>query len=337
MCDELVSVGRSLVPASPALLQAVTTHVQASHNTMERCYSEHIPLKFVFGAINSMMYFTHQLESMDIPGNFLDKAEEYFYVVPKPRCTGGFTPDRLSPHLDVQLCLGQYPQSSEPSMERSKTPPPPQLVLPPASRVHRRSLSSGYPIGHAPKPTSPGQVTSVCGSESDVACLHVTEVGSGYEGGQSEDTTSVSEAIKGSLSQVLGVVETKAWIVLRVLSNQVDLYFQLRSSEQVDETVLLDLKTVCDQVLETVKLICHRTNQWFLLKDMLDTHICSPYLLPESASEAWVEKVVQQQGRTEPFTAQEFMCDLYHSFHITPHWRIKEQKGRLVSKTSLKE
>ena len=335
-------MGRLLEPISPALLQSVATHVQTSHNSSHTCYAQHVPLKFIFGEINSMTHFVHQLEALDIPGHSLVKMDEYYYLEPKSYPSnsahhGDLTPDLLSSQSDDLLSFNRprCSQSVEHDLERSKTPPPPQSTLGVLRTHHRRALSSGYPIGYAPVSNITVPPASNCGSEVDVRTEVVTtEVGSGYEAGQSDDTSSTSEGMKVSISKVLQGMETQAWMVLRILSSKVDIYFQFRSSKEVKEVILSDLKGIYDQVLGGVKRTCHRTNQWFLLKEMLETHACSPYLLLESASEAWVEEVVRQQGKAEPFGAQEFMCDLVHSFYITPHSRVKERKGEAGSQSS---
>ena len=339
ICDELVSIGRSLSLIDSSLLQGVATHVQTTPSTIPTAYAKHVPLKFVMGEINSMTYFALQLEALDIPGYTLVKVEEYYYLTPKPHTPYQEvdTPDLLGSHSDIQL-LHQYSQSSEP-LGRSRTPPPAPPILP---RGHRRAQSSG---GVA-IPRSPGGVTtsrlsggvsasrlkvlslpsSKDGSDRDIHYEDIADVSSGYEAGCSAD--SLLFDVKDGAGHVLPEgLETPVWMVLRVMSHQVDVYFQIRSSKCVDERILSELEGRCDQLKMAVEQTCYHTNQWYLLKDMFETHMCSPYLLSESASEAWVEKVVEHQGTSEPFRAQEFMCDLVHSFHITPHWRIKDMKG----------
>ena len=335
MCDELVSVGHAVLP-SAELLQSVASHVQATHN-VGSCRAHQVPLKFVFGELSSMSYFTQRLEAISIPGYQLVKLEDYYYLKLKPRPSssthqGDLTPELLSSQSDVRLSASQqlYFQSSEPTFERSRTPPPPQLGVPVAARGHRRSMSSGYAQNCSPKFRVPSMQASRCGSEADVE-LATLEVGSGYEGEVSDDASSVSEVLAMKPSPGLTATMTAhAWIVLRVLSNQVDLYFQLRHCEPVEEGVRTELREVCEQVMNALQHGCHRTNQWLLMKSMLETRTCSPYLLSESASEAWVEEVVQQQGRPEPFRAQEFMCELMHRNFITPHWRIRERRRECV-------
>ncbi len=106
---------------------------------------------------------------------------------------------------------------------------------------------------------------------------------------------------------------------------------QIRSSRpEVDPS---ELTVLCDNLAAAVSRVCHRTNQWYLLRDLLATRVCSPYLLPESASEAWVDEVVSKHDRPkenrELFRGQEFMCDLQWKRHITPHWRLMD-KGECV-------
>ena len=342
--DELVSVGRSLQPISPALLQSVATHVQTTPPAIQSCLAQQVPLKFVFGEMSSMSYFSQQLEALEVPGYVLLKCDDYYYLEPKPSLPSlmhhdDLTPDLLSSNSDTRLSSSQqmyYSQSSEPAVERSRTPPPPQMV-PPALRVHRRSMSSGYPNQLSSQlphfPVSSLQA-SAHGSELDVE-LATVEVSStsGYEAGLSDDASSMvsDKPLLQAAPQLCEGVESRAWLVVRVLPGQVEVYFQLRRCQQcqMEGGVWSELRSVCDDLVQALEQSCHRTNQWLLMKDMLETHHCSPYLLSQSAPEAWVEEVVLQQGRHDTFRAQEFMCELVYSFHITPHWRIKDMKGNL--------
>ena len=354
--DELVSIGRSLEPVSPALLQSVATHVQTTPTSIQSCVAQQVPLKFVFGEASSVSYFSQQLETLEVPGYRLHHQEdEYYYLTPKPpepgmAHLGDLTPDLLSSNSETRLSSGQLTYSQEPAsvgMERSRTPPPPQAV-PPALRVHRRSMSSGHPpqqllsahlLPQFRVSALQTATSAASGSQDLDVQLATVEVSStsGYEAGLSDDASScVSDRLlikRSPAAPQLGEgVKEKVWLVVRVLTGQVEVYFQLRSCEQwrVEEEVWSKIRGVCDALVEAVRHSCHRTNQWLLLKDMLDTHSCSPYLLSQSAPEAWVEEVVLQQGRHDTFRAQEFMCDQVFNFHITPHWRIKDMKGVCV-------
>ena len=278
-----------------------------------------------------MGYFSLQLEASDIPGYMLIKLDDYYYMRVKPRPLphpGDMTPDFVSSQPDVRVASAQrphYPQSSQDvaGTERSRTPPPPQPSGTLTHKTHRRSVSLGYPHDTFPMV----RVESTCGSEVDVE-LAMVEVGSGYEGGLSaDDTSSLCDLpAKGSptLPEAMAV---QPWVVLRVLPSQVDVYFQLHGSEIVSEAWQAELDRLLHEVISALKRSCHRTNQWLLMRDMLETRTCSPYLLSQSASEAWVEEVVLQHNRTETFRAQEFKCDLVYRFNITPHWRIREMRG----------
>ena len=70
------------------------------------------------------------------------------------------------------------------------------------------------------------------------------------------------------------------------------------------ECCLATLRPLINQLGDRAREACHRANQLLLLRDMLDTRQCSPLLLPESPSEAWVENVVHKRV-TENITASE--------------------------------
>ena len=111
--------------------------------------------------------------------------------------------------------------------------------------------------------------------------------------------------------------------------------FPVRSSWQEVGTQLNQFHKLCDSVVKEVHQVCHRTNQWFLLKDMLETRMCSPLLLPESAPEAWVDEIVSKQVREgsqggEVFRPMEFECQQQWKKHITPNWRLKAMRRENV-------
>ena len=116
--------------------------------------------------------------------------------------------------------------------------------------------------------------------------------------------------------------------------------FPFRSSCQEVAVQLNQFHKLCDSVVEEVHQVCHRTNQWFLLKDMLETRMCSPLLLPESAPEAWVDEIVSKQVREgsqggEVFRPMEFECKQQWKKHITPNWRLKVMKCENMCSVSL--
>ena len=322
--DELVSVAFNSTPITSPLLMGVAAHVQAtcSHKTYTSepsCFSRHVPLKFVCGAQLSLPHFTHQLEAIEVPYYSIIKKEDCYYLSPKPH-----PPD---PSLSYELTPEPSPTDLRvmnlPHKERGRSVTPPPTTLITKSSIHRRSQSSGYPTSFTPDLKSVSHPTSTFGSVASMES-------SGYEASKSCSVSSVSESLSGvTLERTDGF-----WLILRVLPHQADLYFQIRGSLSTVAEQLGKLEGLCREVEEAVKKKCHETNQWFLLKAMLDTRMCSPYLLPVSASEAWVDEVVQkavdQQGRLsrEMFKPQEFMCELQWKRHITPHWRVTAMKSK---------
>lgn len=67
------------------------------------------------------------------------------------------------------------------------------------------------------------------------------------------------------------------------------------------------------------------------MKELLDTHVCSPLLLPESQSDEWVRRTITHHGDIicggERFCQQQFECDRQWRHHITPHWRLRTMKS----------
>lgn len=366
--DELVSAACEATPITTPLLQTVAAHVQATHRMSNSCFVIHVPLRFVFGANQSKGYFLDQLETMDMPAMYsLIMIDDYCYIKPKkivhPQVDSSSdirgsvadlfnvqssvefqdTSEREQLHVlatsshfqesidrecqDVQASASQFQDREG---DRSKTPPPIPVV--PQSRYHRRSLSSGFPRGHVPvryTPTLevPSQPAS---SVSSQISLDKPSNNDGYEASDSS-ISSMSEASGNAKAKEEIANEMKGfWLVLRILPQKVELYFQLQSSRQGTEKLLPKLKQLCEQVEISIVKTCHQTNQWFLLRDMLETRKCSPYLMSESASEAWVNTVVKQEDKHRQllFDPEEFRCEQMWKTHITPHWRLKTMKSK---------
>lgn len=360
--DELISAACEATPITTPLLQSVAAHVQATHRMSDSCFVVQIPLRFVFGANQSKIHFIEQLEMMDVPQTYsLNMIDEYCYIKPKKLFRQqtdsasdirSSVPDFLMQssmeyhdsssdvlHMELAANAAKYHQDRE--VDRSRTPPP--TSAPPQSRSHRRSLSSGYPSGHVPilnlsarhTPTLDiplSQATSAFSSRSQIS---ISKPGNNdsYDASDSCSVSSVSEACRKRGDRVRDEIGDNIkgfWLVLRILPQKVDLYFQLQSSRQGVERALAKLKQLCEQVKGSVAKTCHQTNQWFLLRDMLETKKCSPYLMSVSASEAWVNTVVKHEEKLTGqmmFDAEEFRCEQMWKTHITPHWRLKAMKS----------
>ena len=364
--DELISAACEATPITTPLLQSVAAHVQATHRMSESCFVVHIPLRFVFGANQSKTHFIEQLEMMDVPQTYsLNMIDEYCYIKPKKLLRQqtdsasdirSSVPDflmqssmefhdsssdvlRMELAANAAITAAKYHQDRE--VDRSKTPPP--VSAPPQSRSHRRSLSSGYPSGHVPilnlsarhTPTLDIPLSQATSAFSIQSQISISKPGNNdsYDASDSCSVSSVSEACgrkHGKARDEIGDNIKGFWLVLRILPQKVDLYFQLQSSRQGVGRTLAKLRQLCEQVKGSVAKTCHQTNQWFLLKDMLETKKCSPYLMSVSASEAWVNTVVKQEEKLTGqmmFDAEEFRCEQMWKTHITPHWRLKAMKS----------
>lgn len=359
--DELISAACEATPITTPLLQTVAAHVQATHRMSSGCFVMHVPLRFVFGPNHSKGYFLDQLESMDVPAMYsLNMIDEYCYIKPKKlplhqkndsaSDIRSSAPDLLQKHSSLVEFQGLNEELrrniqatkvshmyQEREGDRSKTPPPPIPALP-QSRGHRRSLSSGFPSGHVPTRFTPmldvpSQPVSSYSSQISIGKPDdINDNNDGYEASDSCSISSVSDISRKVKAREEIANEMKGfWLVLRILPQKVDLYFQLQNSRQGAENVLTKLKQLCEQVKTSVAKTCHQTNQWFLLRDMLETRKCSPYLMFESASDAWVNTVVKQEDKEKHgqlvFESEEFKCELMWKTHVTPHWRLKAMKS----------
>ncbi len=205
IADELVSIGRQATPISQALLQAVVAHVQMTQSI--KCFSRGVPLRFVFGSNHSLAHFLQQLEALQVPSYMVNKTDDYYYLSLRAPSPG---------HAHRKLSLELITEDEG----RSKTPPP--FPMQPCSRVHRRSLSSGYPRGHAPT----GHAPSSRPESVDVsAAVSRESLGvSGYDASVSCSVSSVSVEVCGGVPQAGG-----SWVVLRPLPHRVEVCLQVRT------------------------------------------------------------------------------------------------------------
>ena len=362
--DELISAACEATPITTPLLQSVAAHVQATHRMSDSCFVVHVPLRFVFGANQSKTHFIEQLETMDVPLTYsLNMIDEYCYIKPKKlfrqytdsasdirssvpdiclQSSVEFQNSREGKRMGLQANHTKYPDRE---VDRSKTPPP--MPAQPQPRTHRRSLSTGYPTGHVPMLDLSSRHTPMLdvpseptSASSSMISISKPENNDSYDASDSCSVSSISEAgRKDKTRDEIGDNVKGFWLVLRILPQKVDLYFQLQSSRQGAERALAKLKQLCEHVNTSVAKTCHQTNQWFLLRDMLETRKCSPYLMSVSASDSWVNTVVKQEEKLMVvkqeeklmgqmmFDAEEFKCGQMWKTHITPHWRLKAMKS----------
>ncbi len=205
IADELVSIGRQATPISEHLVQTVVGHVEMTQS--DQCYSHRVPLRFVFGSNHSLSHFLQELEAVQVPNYVVNKTSNCYYLSPM-----------LLQQGPAHLSLYHINEDEG----RSKTPPP--YSVQPRSRVHRRSLSSGYPRGHAPKGHAPSSQPESVGvsAEGSRESLAGQSVG-GYEASQSCSVSSVVSVEECGRE----LQDEGSWLILRPLPDLVEVCLQV--------------------------------------------------------------------------------------------------------------
>lgn len=129
------------------------------------------------------------------------------------------------------------------------------------------------------------------------------------------------------------------WLVLRVLiqrSHQyVQLYFQRRSCFDWPKKAIEFHKNVYESVKKAVIQANRRVNQWYLLKELLDTRTCHSLLIPESESEAWVEGTLGGGEDSSSQLSRDYGCACVWSHQFKPYWRLTLAQAKNMARSGL--
>ncbi|XP_013407252.1 KICSTOR complex protein SZT2 isoform X2 [Lingula anatina] len=78
--DEIASGACHISPPTVETLEMVSRHVQESKGKLS-CITEQVPLQFVYGPQQSRLKFIEEFERMNIPGYYLLKEGDFYYLV----------------------------------------------------------------------------------------------------------------------------------------------------------------------------------------------------------------------------------------------------------------
>jgi hypothetical protein len=313
MKDEIIAAARTIVPITSSTLEKVVSHIQSSK--VASCQFVRVPLLFVYGAEQSMHRFIQEFESMSIPGYNLNKVENYYYL----------SEDRpLSRHWHVK----------DASLTSSLD------VLDPQLKDARKTGGDATPGGQHDSLQFLAYV-----SQGSLGATSVESVATGDStiGEGSEDDSSVPYAVR--LIQEDGEGHAIAacsdlWLILRISSTHVDIYFHSRYSEKLPEENENHCK-LREMVESEVKSKCCQVNQAMLLANLFEKHTCHHLLLSESKEDTWALGhtalassplsfncvIDPRMDAINALPPGHFECDEQFRAHIPLHWRLTGGPG----------
>uniref|UniRef100_T1IR37 A-kinase anchor protein 2 C-terminal domain-containing protein n=1 Tax=Strigamia maritima TaxID=126957 RepID=T1IR37_STRMM len=168
----------------------------------------------------------------------------------------------------------------------------------------------------------------------------------GYDGDNSDVDIEGNDCASDLDMQTLQL--PKFWLILKVLSDKVCVYFHARDTQENDEE-LQHWKDLYNQVIKNIKNICKLVNQTLLLQDLHDTRMCNQLLESETNEDIWrfddymFVRNKHSFDETKPdnmeyhdgylkanldFMPGAFACNVVWQMHFILHSRLKTGPGR---------
>ncbi|XP_014220610.1 KICSTOR complex protein SZT2-like isoform X1 [Trichogramma pretiosum] len=257
---------------SKANLEFIARHVGESRNRSS-CYTDKVPLHFVFSVENSLPRFIEELKTLKVDSYSVEKEDEIFYFV-KNEKEKSSTLDTDSPTpvtvRDEEESKGTMPDDSVFNTEDIT-----QTSVVTSNIVNNNVNSSQI------KKQDSGELPGYHSEISSIGDNGQLGTDDGYEG-DSSDTEDECQWLVDLDRRRPRL--PNFWLILRVSDDHVNVYFHCRflelSSPEVDR-----YQQVHKNAVSQIKAICRRVNQYLLLRDLYDKRICDPLLENESAED----------------------------------------------------
>lgn len=236
-------------------LNFVARHV-AESNDRSSCYTEKVPLHFVFPSENSVPKFLDELTKLEINRYCIRQEGKFFYFV-----------KNLEQHTYNADSSGE--QRSEESGEQIVLDDEIDSDLEKQENIDRRTKKqdSGDPPGYL----------------SEISSIGEGQIGTddGYDGDSSDSEDECQWLVEMDRRRKL---LPNFWLILRVETTHVNVYFHCRFLELASNEVT-HYQQIQKLLVAQIKAICRRVNQYLLLHRLHDTRLCDPLLEPESSED----------------------------------------------------
>ena len=290
-------------------LNFVARHVAESKDRSS-CYTEKVPLHFVFPSENSVPKFLEELTKFEIDRYCIRQEGSLFYFVK---------------NVDHLFCStdSNGEQRSEKSVEQNRFEGEETYSENGKDNTQRsdgrtRKQNSGEPPGYLSEISSIGEGQ--------------TGTDDGYDGDSSNSEDECQWLIEMDKRRKL---LPNFWLILRVENTHVNVYFHCRFLE-LASTEVSHYQQIQKLVVAQIKTIYRRVNQYLLLHRLHDTRHCDPLLEPESNEDHnWKvdsfsegSGTIQSQNSDMNVTPGIFRCPVVWEMPFCLHPRLKTGPGR---------
>ncbi|XP_043487708.1 KICSTOR complex protein SZT2-like isoform X1 [Polistes fuscatus] len=304
--DETATALLDRSPPTEKTLKFVARHVSESTERTS-CSMDKVPLHFVFPSENSVLKFLEELQKLKIDRYCIQQEGFLYYFI---KNTQNFF-DEINDNDIVNNLKNRVVIRKDDNSENIE------------QNVSGDLRNSGK-----------FDTTDPPGCYSDISSIGEGKVGTddGYEGDSSNSEDDLQWLIeldkrRDSLPNF--------WLILQVESSHVNVYFHCRFLELVSPEVDC-YKLIQKMVVNQIKVICRRVNQYLLLQKLHDTRACDKLLEPEvNEDHVWRGDTSSDSGGSLQsnnsilnFAPGMFRCPVVWEVPFYLHPRLKTGPGR---------
>ena len=290
-------------------LNFVARHVSESKDRTS-CYTEKVPLHFVFPSENSVPKFLEELTRLEIDRYCIRQEGSLFYFVKNlepPLCSADLSGEQRNEELADQ---NTFEEEVHPEVEK--------LEINQGIESRTKKQDSGDPPGYL----------------SEISSIGDGQIGTddGYDGDSSNSEDECQWLIEMDKRRKL---LPNFWLILRVETTHVNVYFHCRFLELASSEVA-HYQQIQKLVVAQIKAICRRVNQYLLLHRLNDTRLCDSLLEPESSEDHnWKADsfsegsgIIQNHNTVMNLTSGIFRCPVVWEMPFCLHPKLKTGPGR---------
>ncbi|KAI4483415.1 hypothetical protein M0802_013415, partial [Mischocyttarus mexicanus] len=304
--DETATALLDRSPPTEKTLKFVSRHVSESTERTS-CSMDKVPLQFVFPSENSVLKFLEELQKLKIDRYCIQQEGFLYYFIKNS--------DNFFEEINDNDKVSSFKD---------------QVVI----RKDDNSENIEQNVSADVRTSGRFDTTDPPGCYSDISSIGEGKIGTddGYEGDSSNSEDDLQWLIeldkrRDSLPNF--------WLILQVESSHVNVYFHCRFLELVSPEVDC-YKLIQKMVVNQIKVICRRVNQYLLLQNLHDTRVCDTLLEPDiNEDHAWKGDTSSESGGSLQinnsilnFTPGMFRCPVVWEVPFYLHPRLKTGPGR---------
>ncbi|XP_043250268.1 KICSTOR complex protein SZT2-like isoform X1 [Colletes gigas] len=290
------------------ILKFVANHVSESTDRFS-CKLEKVPLHFVFPSEDSKPKFLNELKKLEIGKYCIKQEGQLFYFIKNMGQVSDDTAQKTY-REDKKETEANYGNSTE-SITQKLQETGKKWNAEKSCKTHLRFQN--------------------CDSEASTVTQGKSDAEDDYNGQNYSDR---------GFKWLIDIDNRKSflpnfWLILKVESDYVNVYFHCRFLEIPSEEVTSYWHTQ-KTLISQIKSTCRRVNQYLLLQNLHKTSKCSDLLETETSEDYnWksettneLNNTVQNRDSIETFTSGMFRCRVVWEFTFRLHPRLKTGPGR---------